>query len=121
MTTKTHVFGIPNCDTVKKSRNWLDAQGIAYTFHDFKKNGIGPALIEGWLAQVDWEILVNRKGTTWRKLPEERKASIVNADSAANLMLEYPSVIKRPVLVTGDQIHVGFSDVLYQQIFSQTS
>lgn len=117
MKTMTHVFGIPNCDTVKKARNWLDAHGVPYTFHDFKKNGISPALIEGWTAQVNWETLVNRKGTTWRGLPEVRKAAIADADSAADLMLEFPSVIKRPVLVTGDQVHVGFSDALYQQIF----
>jgi len=117
MKTTTHVFGIPNCDTVKKARNWLDTHGVPYTFHDFKKNGISPALIEGWMAQTDWEILVNRKGTTWRGLPENRKGAIVDADSAADLMLEFPSVIKRPVLVTGDQVHVGFSDTLYQQIF----
>lgn len=117
MTTMTHVFGIPNCNSVKKARNWLDTHHISYTFHDFKKNGIGPALIEGWLAQVDWQTLLNRKGTTWRSLPEERKAGIVDADSAANLMLELPSVIKRPVLVTDNHIEVGFSDPVYQQIF----
>lgn len=117
----THVFGIPNCDTVKKARSWLDVHEVSYTFHDFKKNGISPALIEGWMAKTGWEILVNRKGTTWRGLPDDRKAAIVNADSAADLMLEYPSIIKRPVLVTGDQVHVGFSDALYQQIFKQTS
>ena len=121
MTTTTHLFGIPNCDTVKKARNWLDDHGIAYTFHDFKKNGITPAMIDGWLAQLGWEILVNRKGTTWRKLPEERKAAIDNAAAAADLMFESPSVIKRPVLVTGNQIHVGFSDALYQQIFTTPS
>jgi arsenate reductase len=119
MNTMTHVFGITNCESVKKARNWLNAQGVPYTFHDFKKNGISPALIEGWLAQLDWETLLNRKGTTWRSLPEERKAAIVGADSAADLMLEFPSIIKRPVLVTGNQIHVGFSDALYQQIFTQ--
>lgn len=119
--TTTHVFGIPNCDTVKKARTWLDTNGVPYTFHDFKKNGISPALIEGWMAQTDWELLLNRKGTTWRGLPDDRKALIVDADSAADLMLELPSVIKRPVLVTGDKIQVGFSDALYQQIFSQSS
>lgn len=119
--TMTHVFGIPNCETVKKARNWLSSQSVPYIFHDFKKNGISPALIEGWLARLNWETLVNRKGMTWRALPEERKVSIVDADSAADLMLELPSVIKRPVLVTGNQIHVGFSDALYQQIFTQQS
>lgn len=119
--TTTHVFGIPNCDTVKKARTWLDDNGVPYTFHDFKKNGISPALIEGWLAQIDWELLLNRKGTTWRGLPDDRKAGIVDADSASDLMLEFPSIIKRPVLVTGDQVQVGFSAALYQQIFSQSS
>lgn len=114
-----YVFGIPNCDSVRKARSWLDAHDVPYAFHDFKKDGLGPALIEGWLAQLPWETLVNRKGTTWRSLPEERKTAIVDADSAADLMLELPSVIKRPVLVTDNQIHVGFSDALYQQIFTQ--
>ena len=111
------LHGIPNCDTVKKARTWLEENRVQHTFHDFKKAGITNAMIQGWLAHVSWETLVNRKGTTWRALPEERKASIVDAASAAQLMLESPSVIKRPVLCTADQVHVGFSASLYEQLF----
>ncbi|MDB5772322.1 MAG: ArsC family reductase [Burkholderia sp.] len=113
------LYGIPNCDTVKKARTWLDANGHAYTFHDFKKAGLTRDLIDGWLKHVAWEVLVNRKGTTWRALPDERKAAIIDADSAAELMLESPSIIKRPVLAAGNGTHVGFSDDLYQQVFKR--
>jgi len=113
------LYGIPNCDTVKKARTWLDAQGIAYTFHDFKKAGLDAAHVRQWLEAVDWEILVNRKGTTWRGLPDARKAAIVDAASAQALMLEAPSVIKRPVLQAQGATHVGFSDALYSQIFKR--
>jgi arsenate reductase len=113
------LYGIPNCDTVKKARTWLDRQGVEYHFHDFKKAGITPELIEGWLKHVEWDVLVNRKGTTWRALPDERKTAIADADSATTLMVESPSVVKRPVLTLGNTMHVGFSDVLYQQIFNK--
>ena len=113
------LYGIPNCDTVKKARTWLESKGIAYAFHDFKKAGLTPSLVDGWLKQVDWEVLVNRKGTTWRGLPDERKAAVADASSAAALMFESPSVIKRPVLVCNDTTHVGFSDAGYQQIFNK--
>lgn len=113
------LYGIPNCDTVKKARTWLDQQGIAYTFHDFKKAGINRELVVAWLRDLGWETLVNRKGTTWRALSEEQKASVVNADSATTLMLESPSVIKRPVLSHGDRTYVGFSIDHYQQIFKK--
>ena len=113
------LYGIPNCDTVKKARTWLDANGISYTFHDFKKAGINDSLIQTWLRDVAWDVLVNRKGTTWRALSDERKAAVTDAKSAAALMIESSSVIKRPVLVTTDKAHVGFSDELYQQIFKK--
>jgi arsenate reductase len=113
------LYGIPNCDTIKKARTWLEQHDIAYRFHDFRKAGIDRDMIAAWLADLGWETLVNRKGTTWRALADERKAAIIDADSATQLMLESPSVIKRPVLVRGNSAHVGFSDVLYQQIFNQ--
>lgn len=111
------LYGIPNCDTVKKARTWLEANGVEFHFHDFKKAGISAAMIKGWLSDVSWEVLVNRKGTTWRALTDERKAAVTDDGSATALMLESPSVIKRPVLVTGSGTHVGFSADLYQQIF----
>jgi len=113
------VYGIPNCDTVKKARSWLDAHGMPYTFHDLKKSGVSNALAQTWLKDVAWDVLVNRKGTTWRALDDARKASIKDSTSALALMIESPSVIKRPVLVTANKTHVGFSDVLYQQIFKK--
>lgn len=118
------LYGIPNCDTVKKARNWLDAHALAYVFHNFKKDGVTPALIGTWLQKSEWEVLLNRKGTTWRALDDARKATIVDAASAIALMCETPSVIKRPVLVLAagndgvQHVHVGFFDALYQQIFT---
>jgi arsenate reductase len=115
----TILYGIPNCDTVKKARTWLAEQGIAAEFHDFKKAGVTSSLIQHWLADVPWDVLVNRKGTTWRGLSDQRKASVVDAKSATELMLELPSVIKRPVLATEKKTVVGFSDALYQEIFKK--
>jgi arsenate reductase len=111
------LYGIPNCDTVKKARTWLAGQQQDFNFHDFRKQGLTAEQVQHWLKSVGWEVLVNKKGTTWRALPDERKASIVDADSAIALMLENPSVIKRPVLQRADGSHVGFSDAQYRQIF----
>ena len=105
----TTLYGIPNCDTVKKARAWLANNDIDFTFHDFKKQGLTPELVTTWLHDLDWATLVNRKGTTWRNLPDERKAAIVDNDSAMALMLEQPSVIKRPVLQGAGPVSVGFS------------
>jgi arsenate reductase (glutaredoxin) len=113
------LYGIPNCDTVKKARVWLDTHAISYTFHDFKKAGIDANLVNDWLANIGWETLVNRKGTTWRALSDARKASVTDPRSAAAMMLESPSVIKRPVLSVDGWIHVGFTAENYQQIFEK--
>jgi arsenate reductase len=113
------LYGIPNCDQVKKARTWLDTHGQPYVFHDFKKAGITADLVDGWLKHLDWETLVNRKGTTWRGLPDARKAAVADARSASALMLELPSVVKRPVLELNGTVHVGFSDVNYQRIFQK--
>src|SRR5437899_9222255 len=114
------LYGIPNCDTVKKARVWLQTQGIEHVFHDFKKAGITRDMVQTWLLSQPWDVLVNRKGTTWRALPDERKAAIIDAESATALLLEAPSIVKRPVLATTDGCQVGFSDALYQQIFKNT-
>ncbi|MDC8756147.1 ArsC family reductase [Janthinobacterium fluminis] len=111
------IYGIPNCDTVKKARVWLSAQQQEFTFHDFKKQGLQRATVAQWLQHVQWDVLVNRKGTTWRNLSDARKAAVVDAGSALELMLESPSVIKRPVLEHAAQCHVGFSDAQYRTIF----
>nr|WP_314625271.1 ArsC family reductase [uncultured Noviherbaspirillum sp.] len=114
---ETILYGIPNCDTVRKARAWLTANDIAYRFHDFKKDGVSVELLAAWAAAASWEILVNRSGTTWRALAEERRAAIVDADSAIALMAESPSVIKRPVLVATGIVNVGFSADAYAQLF----
>jgi arsenate reductase len=116
-TMKKTLYGIPNCDTVKKARTWLADQGHDFEFHDFKKQGLARDTVAGWLQQLDWEVLVNRKGTTWRKLTDERRALVVDKASALDLMLENPSVIKRPVLDAGGKLSVGFSDDLYGRVF----
>ena len=116
---KNTLYGIPNCDTVKKARTWLADHDQAFDFHDFKKQGLDSAAVAAWLEQIDWEELVNRKGTTWRKLTDERRAAVTDKASALTLMLEQPSVVKRPVLDRGGKFSVGFSDAQYQQLFGQ--
>ncbi len=104
------VYGIPNCSTVKNARLWLTEHGVDYVFHDFKKQGVPADLLPDWLTQVGWETLVNRKGTTWRKLDDASRAAVVDDASATALMLAQPSVIKRPVAVwASGQVTVGFS------------
>ena len=103
------LYGIPNCDTVKKARAWLAEHDIAYTFHDYKKQGVPADLLDGWMAQLGWERLVNRQGTTWRKLPEAMRVGVTDAAGAKRLMLAQASVIKRPVVDWGDgRLTVGF-------------
>ena len=104
------VYGIPNCDTVKKARAWLAAHDVAHTFHDFKKQGVPADRLTAWERAVGWEKLVNRQGTTWRKLDPQLQAATVDAASARALMLAQPSVIKRPVVDWGTQITVGFDE-----------
>jgi arsenate reductase len=98
----TILYGIPNCDTVKKARTWLDTHQHAYQFHDFKKSGVPAEALDAWVTAVGWEKLVNRKGTTWRKLDAAAQAGVVDAASAKALILANPSVVKRPVVDWGD-------------------
>ena len=109
------LYGIPNCDTVKKARTWLESHQHAHTFHDFKKQGLSADLIALWLKAVPWEVLVNKKGMTWRNLTDAQKNAVVDAKSATALMLDNPSVIKRPVLCLPTTVLVGFTPELYQQ------
>jgi arsenate reductase len=109
---KTTLYGIPNCDTMKKARAWLEARHIEYQFHDYKKSGIERAMLESWIQAVGWETLLNRAGTTFRKLPEAAKSNL-SQSRAVKLMLEQPSMIKRPVLVRGETLLVGFSPEKY--------
>jgi len=110
MTTTLH--GIRNCDTMKKAWTWLDEHGIAYDFHDYKKQGIDRETLESWVQAVGWEVLLNRAGTTFKKLPDADKLGI-DAARAVDLMLAQPSMIKRPVLAMGDRLIVGFKPEVY--------
>jgi len=102
------VYGIPNCDTVKKARAWLGEHGMTHQLHDFKRQGLPEQALDHWLANVEWSVLLNRKGTTWRQLDEATRAAVVDPASARALMLTHTSVIKRPVVQWSDGISVGF-------------
>lgn len=106
------LHGIRNCDTVKKARAWLDARGIAYSFHDYKTQGIGHETLTAWVAELGWEALLNRAGTTFRKLPDAEKQGL-DAARAITLMLAQPAMIKRPVLDIGRRRLLGFSPEHY--------
>jgi arsenate reductase len=110
----TTIYGIKACDTMKKARDWLDGRGVAYGFHDYKTAGVDRARLEGWSKAVGWETLLNRSGTTFRKLPDADKLDL-NEAKAIDLMLAQPSMIKRPVLDLGDRLVVGFKPDQYQQ------
>ena len=111
------VYGIPNCDTVKKSLTWLKENGIEYEFHDFKKLGIAEQKLKEWASQTGWEPLVNKKGLTWRNLDQQVKDSVISDKAAFALMQEKTSVIKRPVLETNGKILLGFDEDAYKKQF----
>lgn len=111
------LYGIKSCDTMKKARTWLETHNIEFAFHDYKKDGLPEALLDQWLQQLPWQDLINRRGTTWRKLPEPLRDSMDESQARA-VMLENPSIIKRPLLDTGDGKHLGFKAEHYQQIFN---
>ena len=115
MKNPLRLYGIPNCDTMKKARSWLESHDLAYDFHDYKKSGITRGRLESWIAAVGWEVLLNRAGTTFRKLPDKDKTNVTEARAIA-LMLEQPSMIKRPVLERGRKILVGFSPEKYSEL-----
>ena len=106
------IYGIKNCDTMKKARAWLDAHGVAYDFHDYKAAGVAKEKLKQWSDQLGWETLLNRAGTTFRKLPDKEKTGL-NARKAVALMLEQPSMIKRPVLEVGGKLLIGFKPEVY--------
>ncbi|MEL7445881.1 MAG: ArsC family reductase [Pseudomonadota bacterium] len=112
-----HLYGIPNCDTVKKARKWLDANDLEYTFHDFKKEGVDAAKVEVWIEEKGVDVVLNRRGTTFRKLSEEDKADI-DAAKAVTLLKEHPSMIKRPVVEYPVGILVGFKEDEWSATFS---
>ena len=110
------IYGIKNCDTMKKARAWLEAHGVAHGFHDYKTAGIDSATLKGWAGRVGWEVLLNRAGTTFRKLPEADRQDLTEARAIA-LMLAQPGMIKRPVLDLGGVLLVGFKPEAYAQRF----
>ena len=112
----TTLYGIKNCDTIKKARRWLEENEVEYRFHDVRTDGISRSEIQDWLETLDWETLLNRRGTTWRKLPESVRDNI-SKSSAIDIMLENPAIIKRPVLAHNNTLYLGFSTDSYQSIF----
>lgn len=111
------IYGIKNCDTMKKARTWLDGQGIDYAFHDYKSSGIDHGSVERWCDAAGWEAVLNRAGTTFRKLPEPAKDNL-DRERAIALMLDQPSMIKRPILETEGRVLVGFKPELYDRFFA---
>ncbi|MGA7181088.1 MAG: Spx/MgsR family RNA polymerase-binding regulatory protein [Thiobacillaceae bacterium] len=114
-----HIYGIPNCDTVKKARAWLNEHGIEAEFHDYKKQGVPLEVLRKAARQLGWQALINKNGPTWRKQPDDLKGSITNEKTAFEFLQATPSAIKRPLLETDDAYHLGFSPDQYLEIFSK--
>ena len=112
------LYGIKNCDTVKKARRWLEQHGVEYQFHDFREQGLDADSVHAWLSELGWESLVNRRSTTWKGLEPGLRESM-DDNSAATAILEQPTLIKRPLLDTGSSRHVGFSEQAYGELFHQ--
>lgn len=113
----TTLYGIPNCDTIRKARKWLAQQKVDYVFHDFRKDGLDEEQLSQWIKKAGWETLLNKRGTTWRKLDDETKNN-VDEKSAIKIMLENPAIIKRPVLEAGKNLEVGFNEDRYRELLS---
>ncbi|MFN2309035.1 MAG: ArsC family reductase [Gammaproteobacteria bacterium] len=110
------LFGISNCDSVRRARRWLDGQGLDYRFHDLRKDGLAAPRLAAWIARTGWETLLNRRGTSWRQLPPEQRTGL-DAQRAQTLMLAHPTLIKRPVLEVGEHLEVGFEADRYRALF----
>ena len=112
----TKIYGIKNCDTMKKAFKWLEANGKAYEFHDYKKDGVDADILKRAINDHGWEIVINQRGTTWRKLPDDVKDAM-DKDSAVKVALANPSIVKRPLLIHEDHVYLGFKDEIYNEIF----
>lgn len=112
------LYGIKNCDTVKKARKWLDQHGVEYRFHDFREDGLDQDTVRGWLEELGWETLVNRRSTSWKALDEQTRQNM-DTQTALSAIMEQPTLIKRPLLDTGHERFTGFSAASYQTIFNQ--
>ncbi len=111
------MYGIPNCDTIKKAKKWLDAEGISYEFHDYRKQGVNAEMVNQFCAELGWDKVLNKRGTTYRQLTQEQKDTL-NEESAIPLLVEQPAMIKRPILSVDGQLHLGFKADQYSEIFS---
>ncbi|MBT8127641.1 MAG: ArsC family reductase [Gammaproteobacteria bacterium] len=109
------IYGIPNCDTIKKARKWLEANGVEYEFHDYKKKGVPEKKLIAWVKKAGWDHVLNKRSTTWRKLDDTARDNI-DETRAVKIMLDYPSIIKRPVLESGNTLLIGFNNADYQQL-----
>lgn len=114
----TTLYGIPNCDTVKKARQWLANSAVDHAFHDFKKQGVSADQLSGWIAAQGLDKVLNRKGTTWRALSDADKARAESEHGAIELLIEKPSMIKRPVLEHGGKVYLGFNETAYAEVFA---
>ncbi|MGF1753873.1 ArsC family reductase [Vibrio makurazakiensis] len=113
----TTMFGIPNCDTIKKAKKWLQAENIEFDFHDYRKQGIDEDLVKTFCSELGWELVLNKRGTTYRQLSQEQKDSL-NESTVIDLLVEHPAMIKRPILKVGEQFHIGFKADQYSTIYS---
>lgn len=111
------VFGIPGCDQVRRARAWLRARGVPHAFHDVRADGLPPQALARWLRHLPWDALLNRRGTTWRMLPAERKAAVVDQASAVEAIVAEPTLLKRPVVEAGSRLLVGFSEAAFESAF----
>jgi Spx/MgsR family transcriptional regulator len=109
------LYGIPNCDTIKKARVWLEGSGVAYRFHDYRVDGLDADRLQGWIDKVGWEVLLNKASTTFRALPDADKQGL-DAEKAKTLMLAHPTMVKRPVLDLGERLLVGFKPAIYEEV-----
>jgi Spx/MgsR family transcriptional regulator len=116
MSAAVTLYGIANCDSIRKARAWLGDHGIDHVFHDYRKQGATRQLLQSMAAQLGWEVMLNRRGTTWRALPEETRAQL-DERGALQLMQTNPAIIKRPILAKNDRLYIGFSAQQYQEIF----
>lgn len=114
----TIMYGIPNCDTIKKARKWLEAEGVEYQFHDYKKQGIDAELVKEFCLSLGWENVLNKRGTTYRQLSQDQKDTL-NETNAIALLVEQPSMIKRPIVRHNDKLELGFSTANYAALFGQ--
>lgn len=112
----TTLYGIPNCDTIKKARKWLTQHNIEFVFHDFRKEGLDENQLKSWFEAQGVDVVINKRGTTWRQLDEATKSDL-DAEKAVKLALDNPAIIKRPVLIHHEKVHIGFKDADYKSIF----